>query len=211
MQPAFMAPPPLLRDDVVSLEPLTKGHAEALFDAASGGSGTFALTRVPASLDATRAYIDVALAEQARGLSIPFATRDLPGESVVGTTRFMTMERWSWPSPHEGLTRPEGCIDALEIGATWLAKDAQRTAVNTHAKLLMLTHAFEVWGVRRVMLKTDARNTRSRDAILRIGATFDGVQRAHMPGFDGQVRDTAYFSILAAEWAGAKVRLLARV
>jgi RimJ/RimL family protein N-acetyltransferase len=98
----------------------------------------------------------------------------------------------------------------VEIGSTWLTEEAQRTAVNTHAKLLMLTHAFEGWEVRRVMLKTDARNMRSRTAIERLGARFDGVLRAHMPAFDGAVRDTAFYSILAAEWPDVRTGLRER-
>ena len=101
--------------------------------------------------------------------------------------------------------------DAVEIGSTWLAPSAQRTAINTHAKLLMLTHAFEAWAVLRVTLKTDARNLRSRAAIERIGARFDGVLRAHMPAFDGGVRDTAFYSIVAVEWPELRRALLDRV
>ena len=123
----------------------------------------------------------------------------------------MTIERWKWTDAGNPLQRrrPE-FADALEIGSTWLAKPAQRTAVNTHAKLLMLTHAFEVWEVRRVMLKTDARNVRSRNAIERLGAKFDGVLRAHMPAFDGGVRDTAFYSIVATEWPTVKAALAKR-
>lgn len=196
-----------LADGVVSLEPMSPDHVDALWAAAAGPRDTFVLTRVPASLEATRAYVEDAMAERARGASVPFVTRDARAGQVVGSTRFMTIERWKWPPQHAGNERPEGCADALEIGATWLAPAAQRTAINTHAKLLMLTHAFEVWEVRRVMLKTDARNARSRAAMERIGARFDGVLRAHMPAFDGEVRDTAYYSIVASEWAEVRRQL----
>jgi RimJ/RimL family protein N-acetyltransferase len=202
--------PVRLVDGVVSLEPLSPEHVAALWAAASGPRDTFALTRVPASLEEVRAYVDDALAELARGASVPFVTRDVRAERVVGSTRFMTIERWKWPPRHAGNERPAGCADALEIGATWLAPGAQRTAVNTHAKLLMLTHAFEVWSVRRVMLKTDARNARSRAAMERVGARFDGVLRAHMPAFAGAVRATAYYSILASEWPEVKTALQGR-
>jgi RimJ/RimL family protein N-acetyltransferase len=121
----------------------------------------------------------------------------------------MTIERWPWPPGYRALQRSPEHADAVEIGSTWLTPDAQRTAINTHAKLLMLTHAFEAWCVHRVSLKTDARNTRSRNAIQRIGARFDGVLRAHMPGFDGVIRDTAFFSILASEWPAVRDRLQA--
>ena len=83
---------------------------------------------------------------------------------------------------------------------TWLAASAQRTRCNTEAKLLMLAHAFERWQVHSVSLKTDERNARSRRAIERLGARFDGLRRADMPGADGTVRTSAYYSILAAEW-----------
>jgi RimJ/RimL family protein N-acetyltransferase len=158
-----------------------------------------------------REYVDVALAEQARGVSLPFATRRVADGRIVGSTRFMTMERWVWPAPHGRQTRPVGCVDVVEIGATWLAPDAQRTAINTRAKLLMLTHAFETWDARRATLKTDARNVRSRTAIERLGARLDGVLRAHMPAADGAVRDTAFYSILAGEWPSVKARLLGLV
>lgn len=203
--------PVTLRDDVVLLEPLTPEHARRLWEAASAQRGTYALTRVPSSAEDARAYVEVALSEQDRGVSIPFATRDARTGRVLGSTRFMTIERWNWPPPGSPLQRTAEHADAVEIGSTWLTLEAQRTAINTHAKLLMLTHAFEVWEVRRVMLKTDARNLRSRAAIERIGARFDGVLRAHMPAFDGGVRDTAFYSILAAEWPEVKARLQARV
>ncbi len=199
-----------LSDDVVLLEPLSLDHVDDLHRAASQARDTFVLTRVPATLDDTRAYVKLALDELARGVSVPFATRDVRGGRpgrVVGSTRFMTFERWTWPPAYASQQRPAPCADAVEMGSTWLAPQAQRTAVNTHAKVLMLAHAFEAWEVRRVTLKTDARNVRSRTAIERLGARFDGVLRAHMPGFDGAVRDTAFYSILADEWPTVKERL----
>jgi RimJ/RimL family protein N-acetyltransferase len=199
-----------LSDDVVLLEPMSLGHVEDLHRAASGARDTFVLTRVPATHDETLAYVKTALDELLRGVSVPFVTRDVRGGRpgrVVGSTRFMTIERWTWPPAHASQQRPSTCADAVEIGSTWLAPQAQRTAINTHAKRLMLGHAFEAWEVRRVTLKTDARNARSRAAIERLGARLDGVLRAHMPGFDGAVRDTALYSILADEWPAVKARL----
>ena len=105
--------------------------------------------------------------------------------------------------------------DAVEIGSTWLAASAQRTRCNTEAKYLLLSHAFDVWRVHRVSLKTDERNTKSRRAIERLGALFDGVRRADMPGQDGSVRNSAYYSIVPGEWPtvmcarSSKTRLLA--
>ena len=202
--------PVTLWDPKVSLAPLTAAHADALWQTVSGPRDTFVLTRVPASLEAMRAYVELALEEQARGVSLPFVTRSAEDGQIVGSTRFLTIERWTWPPAHP-MQRAPGCADAVEIGATWLAPAAQRTAINTHAKLLMLTHAFEAWEVLRVTLKTDARNLRSRAAIERIGARHDGVLRAHMPAFDGAVRDTAFYSIVASEWPAVKAKLASRI
>jgi RimJ/RimL family protein N-acetyltransferase len=195
-----------LADGVVSLEPLTLEDVSDLLAAATGARETYALTRVPGTLEAMRDYVEGALGEQARGLSVPFATRDARTGRAVGSTRFMNIERWTWPVP-SALQRGATFPDAVEIGSTWLAPAAQRTGINTHAKLLMLTCAFERWEVRRVTLKTDARNVRSRTAIERLGARFDGVLRAHMPAFDGGVRDTAFYSIVRDEWPAVKARL----
>jgi RimJ/RimL family protein N-acetyltransferase len=202
--------PVTLADEVVVLEPLSMEHAAGLLEAATARRDTYTLTLVPGTAEAMRAYLELALSEQARGASIPFVTRSAPTGRIVGSTRFMNIERWTWPTPGSPLQRTPEQADAVEIGSTWLAQDAQRTAVNTHAKLLLLTHAFEGWEVRRVTLKTDARNVRSRTAIERLGARFDGILRAHMPAFDGAVRDTAFYSILAAEWPEVRARLLER-
>src|SRR5207249_11767982 len=113
-----------------------------------------------------------------------------------GSTRFFDFQRWS------------SGIDAVEIGHTWLSAQAQRTAVNTEAKLLMLRHAFETWRCVRVTLKTDERNERSRRAIERLGAHLDGVLRAYQQGADGAPRNTAYYTILAGEWPEVKSGLL---
>src|SRR5262245_3068097 len=114
--------PVTLADSVVSLEPLAPEHAEGLWRAAGGPRDTYALTRVPASLDDARAYVDLALAELARGVSVPFVTRDMRrnggggggGGEIVGSTRFMTIERWAWPPPYQGNDRPSGHADVVE-------------------------------------------------------------------------------------------------
>jgi RimJ/RimL family protein N-acetyltransferase len=203
--------PVTLRNDVVALQPLSHEHEEGLLRAASGARETFALTWVPATPDEVRRYVEMALAEQTRGVSVPFATCDARTGNVVGSTRFMTIERWTWVKGSPLQRSPE-YTDAVEIGSTWLSPEAQRSPINTSAKLLMLTHAFEAWDVRRVTLKTDARNARSRAAIERIGGRLDGVLRAHMPAFDGRVRDTAFYSILHDEWpdVGERLRIMAR-
>jgi N-acetyltransferase len=205
MEPALF--PLTLDGRRVRLEALSLAHAEPLLAAADESRANYSLTHVPADAAAMRAWIDLALAEAARGQAVPFATVDKERHRVVGSTRFANLERWQWVHPP---VEPRALgPDAVEIGWTWLAAGAQRTYVNTEAKLLMLTHAFEVWRVRRVTFKTDARNARSRANIERAGARLDGVWRAHMPAADGGVRDSACFSMLASEWPAARERLLA--
>ena len=124
---------------------------------------------------------------------------------VVGSTRFWNLEQWAWPQGHplHGRSGPDVC----EIGYTWLTRSAIRTAANTEGKLLMLTHAFEEWQVLRVCFHTDARNQRSRAALERIGGKFEGILRAHRMAADFIARDSARFSIVAAEWPELKQRL----
>ena len=158
-------------------------------------AASFVFTSVPDGPDAMTAYVTTALDEQQAGHTVAFAT--IVGEVAVGSTRFMDIDYW------DGSPVPS----VVEIGSTWLSASAQRTGANTEAKLLMLTHAFETWQVHRVTFKTDARNVRSRRAIERIGATFEGIRRAHVVAFDGTIRDSAYFSIIASEWPEVKRHL----
>jgi len=191
----------------VRLEPLEDGHADALLAAANQSRTTFGLTLVPSHRAGMEAYIAAALAERERGESIPFVVKDA-ADAVVGSTRYMCIEHWQWPNegpPPEPV--PDG-PDAVEIGCTWYAERVQRTALNTEAKLILCSHAFERWRVRRVTWKTDERNERSRNAILRLGARFDGVLRANRAGFDNRVRSTAFYSMLAAEWPEARRALV---
>jgi RimJ/RimL family protein N-acetyltransferase len=139
-----------------------------------------------------RNLLDKAFAEQSRGESVVFATVERSSGRVIGSTRFMNIDRTN---------------RRVEIGSTWIAPPWQRTAVNTEAKYLMLRHAFEVWGCIRVELKTDALNQKSRNAILRIGAKEEGTLRRHLVTWTGRVRDTVYFSILDSEWPEVKGRL----
>ena len=147
----------------------------------------------------TRAECSVANADapsaldgQAQGRELPFVTIRKSSNQVVGTTRFYEIR------PHDR---------AAAIGYTWLAASAQRTAINTEAKYLMLRHAFEVWDCLRVELKTDAMNQRSRKAILRLGAKEEGILRKHMLTWNGRQRDSVYFSILDTEWPEVKSNL----
>lgn len=201
--------PVVLEGAHVRLEPLDESHVDALVAAASGPRGTFTYTWVPAAdVAEVHRYVALATEQHARGEGLAFAVVRLATGRVVGSTRFMKAEYWDWGAAGSGTT---GRPDAVEIGSTWLAESAQRTGVNTEMKLLMLSHAFDVLGVRRVTLKTDARNRRSRDNIERIGAAFEGVLRAQMPATDGGVRDSAWYSILADEWPAVRVRLSARL
>lgn len=199
--------PVVLEGAHVRLEPLGESHLDALVAAADGPRSTFTYTWVPKAEPAdVGLYVRLAVEQHARCEGLAFAVVRLATGAVVGSTRFMKAEYWDW-----GGGTSSQHPDAVEIGSTWLAESAQRTGVNTEMKVLMLDHAFDVLGVRRVTLKTDARNRRSRDNIERIGATFEGVLRAHMPATDGGLRDSAWYSILADEWPAARARLRARL
>lgn len=205
-----LSPATTLEGIHVRLEPLSASHVPALLGAASVSRDTYQWTHVPSTEAAMEAYVTDALRLAGLGQAVPFATRLRASGRVVGTTRFATFEFNSWPEGHP-LAPPPGCPDVVEIGWTWLAADVQRTAVNTEAKLLMLTHAFETWSVKALRLKTDRRNERSRNAILRLGASFDGIVRAHSLGVDDTLRDSAYFSILATEWPSVRANLQQRL
>ena len=201
----------------IRLEPLSMAHAEALAGAASGARDSFGYTWVPDGLAEARRYVQAALDDRDAGRTAPFAVRARMGHRIVGSTRFLDLEVFRWPPPWPpGAARGPVPSDGqppvvAEIGSTWLAASAQRTGVNAECKLLMLRHAFDVWDVLRVTLKTDARNQASRAAIERLGATFEGIRRAHSPASDGSVRDTAYYSILRPEWPAVCDRLQRQV
>lgn len=199
--------PVILTGQHVLLEPLTLDHAPALAAACSGPRDTYAFTFVPDGLESTEQFIRELLLEQALDRVMAFATIRLADGEVVGTTRFLNIEHWSWP---EGSGNAR-LVDSCEVGGTWLAANAQRTAINTEQKYLMFTHAFETWGVHRLQLRTDERNWRSRNAIERVGAKFEGVLRSDRPASDGTIRSTASFSIVAEEWPETKEALEARL
>lgn len=198
---------PTLRGEHVLLRPLTGDDGPALLAAANLSRDTFALTVVPSTGAEVAAYLDLALAEHAAGRAAAFAvTRAATGE-VLGSTRFLDLEYWRVAPDVADPQVPS----VAEIGYTWLAEAVQGTAVNPEMKLLMLRHAFEVWGCYRVHLKTDARNARSRRGIEKLGARFEGIRRAHVPAVDGGIRDSAYYSIVRAEWPEIREALTARV
>jgi RimJ/RimL family protein N-acetyltransferase/GNAT superfamily N-acetyltransferase len=196
------AGPGVLAGAHVRLEPLRHAHVPGLAAAAAGGGELYRWTVVPRDTDQARRYVETALAARDAGTSVPFAVVRVADGAVIGSTRFWDLTCWPWPGQDRKQT-PDTC----EIGHTWLSRDAVRTGANTEMKRLMLTHAFEVWRVHSVCLHTDARNQRSRDAIQRIGGTFEGILRAHRLATDGGPRDSARFSITAAEWPAVRRHL----
>ena len=189
----------------VTLTPLAIGDVPGLVAAASGDRSTFGWSIVPGDVDAMEAVVRRLIAEGDQRTAVPFTTRRSDTAEIIGMTRFLTL-RWYFDRDYP---------DGAEIGGTFLTARAQRTAANTEAKLLMMTHAFDVWGVRRLDLKTDERNDRSRRAIERIGGQFEGVlrnwQAAQVDGEEGRTRNSAIYSILDSEWPGVRERLEARL
>lgn len=198
--------PLVLSGTHVRLELLEHRHAAGLVAAAAGDASLYRWSPVPQGRQQAEKYIDTALAWQAAGTAVPFAIVRLADARVVGSTRFWNIERWAWPEGHpfHGRTTPDAC----EIGYTWYAPSAIRTAANTECKFLMLRYAFESWKVLRVCFHTDVRNERSRAALARIGAKPEGILRAHRIAADFIPRDSARFSITASEWPSVKQHLL---
>ena len=190
----------------VRLEPLRHGHAAGLLSAAAVDPSLYQWSKVPQGRSEVTKYIDTAIAWRDAGTAVPFAIVRRTDETAIGSTRFWNLERWSWPPGHplHGRSHPDAC----EIGYTWLTRSGIRTPANTESKLLMLTHAFEVWHVRRVCFHTDVRNQRSRSAIARIGGQLEGILRSHRMAADYIPRDSACFSIIISEWPAVKERLL---
>ena len=201
--------PTILAGRHVRLEPLAHVHIPGLVAAAREDSALYRWSTVPQGVMEMAQYVDSALGGREAGSALPFATVRAEDDMVIGSTRFFELERWGWPAGHPH-SRRNG-FDSCEIGYTWLAASASRTAANTEAKLLMLSHAFEAWGVHRVCFHTDVRNERSRAALERIGAQFEGVLRAHRLAADLVPRDSARYSIVAAEWPQLKQRLQERL
>ncbi|HXM67221.1 MAG TPA: GNAT family protein [Candidatus Acidoferrum sp.] len=192
--PLNIVTPLTMEGSVVRLEPIRREHATLFWEAAKANLDDI-FQWIPYRMktrDDFEQLLDKALAEQDRGESVVFATVERSSGKVIGSTRFMNIDR---------INR------RVEIGSTWIAPAWQRTAVNTEAKYLMLRHAFEVWQCFRVELKTDALNQRSRNAILRIGAKEEGTLRRHVITWTGRVRDSVYFSILDSEWPAVKADL----
>jgi len=195
----------VLRGKHIRLEPLERRHVDGLVAAAGDDAELYQWSLVPRGQDAATHYVDTALAWCDAGSAVPFAIVRVSDSVVLGSTRFWNIERWAWPQGHPSHGR--SVPDACEIGYTWLTRSATRTAANTESKLLMLTHAFEVWQVLRVCFHTDARNHRSRAALERIGGHCEGILRAHRMAADFIPRDSVRYSILAAEWPGVRDQL----
>jgi N-acetyltransferase len=184
--------PVTLRGSIVRLEPMTADHIPALLRVGLEPELWRWTQASIATPDDMSEYVLQALDESRRGVSLPFVIISQASDEVVGSTRYGSID----PANRR-----------LEIGWTWVTPAQQRTAVNTEAKLLLLTHAFERLGANRVEFKTDALNEKSRKAIVRLGAVEEGTFRKHIVTASGRVRDTVYYSIIDTEWPAVKAGL----
>ena len=193
----MIAPRPVvLESEQVRLEPLSLDHRAALAVAAGDGNlWELGFTSVPAPAQ-EESYIQTALEGQRAGHMLPWVVRDLSSGQIVGSTRY-----------HDIVA----AVDRVEIGYTWYAKQCQRTHLNTTCKLMLLAYGFDTLGCAVVGLRTDVLNTRSQEAIEKLGANRDGVIRHHALRRDGSVRDTVMYSILRSEWPSVRERLETRL
>lgn len=182
----------VLENEVVQLRELTIADVDALCDVAFYPEIWSYLSSTLQSRQDVVQFIEKAVTMKEKGSEYPFVIIEKRTNKIVGSTRYMEIDL-----VHQ----------RLEIGTTWLTPSVWRTAINTNCKLLLLTHCFEVIGLKRVQIKTDAENERSRQAITRIGATFEGILRQHMTRKDGTTRDTAMFSVIATDWPNVKQQL----
>jgi RimJ/RimL family protein N-acetyltransferase len=196
MAAEMMVSPVTLEGRHVRLEPLARAHLAGLSEVALDEELWRWIPTPVRTREEMAAYIETALNEQEQGTSLPFAIVEKATGRAIGSTRFGNIDR----THHR-----------VEIGWTWVAREWQRTAMNTEAKYLLLKHAFETLGCMRVELKTDSLNERSRAAILRIGAREEGIFRNHMITASGRIRHTVYFSIIDSEWPAVKARLEAKL
>lgn len=193
----FDPKPIALEGRFARIEPLSPKHVDDVF-VAGRDLDIWKYMPIPgfADIDDVKRWIEESQTRAAGGNEIAFAIIDKARNQAVGSTRFLDVRR-----EHRG----------LEIGYTWLSTAAQRTAINTECKLLLMKHAIEDLGAMRVQLKTDFRNTRSQKAIERIGGVCEGVLRNHMLCWDGSVRDTVMYSVTNREWPAIKKRLNAMI
>ena len=197
---------PSLEGKHVRLEPLDRRHIDGLTAASAADPTLYRWSPIPQGRLEAAQYVETALAWRDAGTGVPFAIVRAEDSSILGSTRFFNIERWAWPPGHKwhGRKGPDAC----EIGYTWLTGSAIRSAANTEAKFLMLSHAFEVWNVHRVCFHTDLRNQRSQNALERIGGQREGILRAHRMAADHIPRDSVRYSIVATEWSAVKRHLL---
>jgi len=188
--------PVVLEGIHVRLEPLLRKHITGLCEVGLEGQLWRWIPTPVRTADDMAAYVELALKEQANGVSLPFAQIEKATGRLIGSTRYMNIDR---------------VHHRVEIGCTWIGREWQRTAANTEAKYLLLRHAFETLGCMRVELKTDSLNEKSRAAILRIGAKQEGIFRNHMMTSTGRIRHTVYFSIVDSEWPGVKSEMERRL
>ena len=199
-------PAPTLTGRHVQLEQLRIEFAEELTAAGNEERSSYGWTPVPPTVDGMQRYIAGLLDDQEARTVVPFVQRRISDGALVGCTRYLRLEWWGG-----------GDLPAeVEIGGTWLAASAQRTAINTEAKYLLLRNAFDDWDVHRVAICTDSRNTQSRTAILRIGAAFEGILRSHRGSYAPSeenivARDSAMYSVVRADWPEVKRLLEARL
>jgi N-acetyltransferase len=188
--------PVVLEGQYVRLEPLSLAHLDGLCEIGIVEELWRWIPVQVATPADMKTYVELALTERTNGVSMPFVQIDRASGKVIGSTRYMNIEK-----AHR----------RLEIGSTWIAPPWQRTAINTESKYLLLRHAFEDLGCMRVELKTDSLNEKSRSAILRIGAKQEGIFRNHMITSTGRVRHTVYFSVIDSEWPAVKAELERRL
>ncbi|MDE3106888.1 MAG: GNAT family N-acetyltransferase [Acidobacteriota bacterium] len=196
-----IANPLVLAGEGVRLRPVTLADVASVVAASSGDRTSYGFTNVPHDERSARRYVENLVAERLSGTSYSFVIEDGRRHEVVGMTRYLTLRWWF----------AREAPDAVEIGGTWLAARAQRTGVNTAAKRLMLSHAFDEWGVARVDFKTDARNDQSRRALERLGASFEGVLHSWQPSArndeQGLPRDSAMYAVVREHWPEVRARL----
>lgn len=200
----------VLENEHVRLEPMSLAHVDALWAAAKDDRSTYDVAPVPSTQADMKTYVERATTDGS------WAFTALRRGEIVGCYRLMSFEWWGWPLgaikvAGEPRVKGQDPPDVAEIGSVWLTKAVQRTVLNTAAALLLMQVAFDEWRVHRLVLKTDERNERSRNAIARLGGTFEGILRQHLPAADGIIRNTAMFSILPSEWPALRATLEKRI
>jgi RimJ/RimL family protein N-acetyltransferase len=196
MQTGRWVQPVTLEGQIVRLEPLSLDHLDDLARVAFEGELWRWTVVQPTDRAGLRAWIETAVAAAEAGTEQPFATVDQASGRAIGSTRFMSIV-------------PEH--KRLEIGWTWVALSHQRSGANREAKLLQMTHAFEVLRANRVEFKTDSLNTKANPGLLGIGATYEGTFRNHMIMPGGRLRHSTYYSVINDEWPDVKARLEAKL